>query len=122
MKIAELPNCPRWLADAKTTNADVHYDRFGRVIWDDGEFRGGAFRGGEFLGEPCRQNPISVYGLKWPVTIGPTIMHIGCERYKFAEWAEFDDARIVKMDRGALKFWRAHKTMLMAMCETSMAR
>jgi len=39
----------------------------------------------------------------------------------FSEWAEFDDERIVQMDRGALKFWRAHKAALMALCESRKA-
>jgi hypothetical protein len=65
MKIAELPNCPAWLSQADTKDADVAYDILGRMIWLSGaflggeflrgefwggEFRGGAFRGGAFLG------------------------------------------------------------------------
>jgi hypothetical protein len=44
-------------------------------------------------------------------------MQIGCELHTLADWATFDDERIMKMDRGALKFWRSNKAALMALCE-----
>ena len=55
MNIADLPNCPAWLQEATTHNADVSLDAHGEVTWHggdflDGEFLGGYFLGGSFLG------------------------------------------------------------------------
>jgi len=49
MKISELVECPQWLLDAETSNADVEIKN-GWVIWNSGDFRGGDFLGGNFLG------------------------------------------------------------------------
>ena len=89
----------------------------GGAFWG-GEFLGGEFRGGEFWGEHITICPLSVYGLRWPVVIAGTQMHIGCERRKIDEWRTFDDATINKMDRGALKFWRANKATLLTICDS----
>ena len=62
------------------------------------------------------QQPIQLYGLHWSVTILDAHMQIGCELHSLAEWAEFDDARIVAMDgRDALRFWRDHKDALLSL-------
>jgi uncharacterized protein YjbI with pentapeptide repeats len=62
--------------------------------------------------------PLQLYGLLWPVKILDAHMQIGCEFHSLADWAAFDDARIVQMDRQALRFWRAHKTALLALAES----
>ena len=125
MKISELHNAPQWLLDANTNNADVELND-GVVVWRGGDWwggdwRGGVWRGGDWWGgvwrgEKCACNLINVCGLKWQVTISDSRMQIGCELHSFAEWREFDDARIVKMDRGAVKFWRAHRDALLTLC------
>ena len=60
MKISELENCPKWLANATTRDADVTIDRCGEIIWHSGEWIGGLWcdgvwcdgkwLGGEWLG------------------------------------------------------------------------
>jgi hypothetical protein len=61
--------------------------------------------------------PIQISGLRWPVAIYDQHMQIGCEFHAHADWADFNDQRIASMDgRDALRFWRAHKTELMALC------
>ena len=50
MKISELTNCPSWLSEAITTNADVDVSATGWVTWKGGDFCGGDFRGGDFCG------------------------------------------------------------------------
>lgn len=42
-------------------------------------------------------------------------MQIGCEFHSLADWWSYDDERIKRMDRGALKFWRAHKQAIFAL-------
>lgn len=113
MKISELTNAPQWLLDADTRDADVEI-KDGIVIW-----HGGDWRGGDWWGEKLTHNLWTVFGLKWPVTISPTRMQIGCELHTFAQWESFDDATINKMETGALKFWRTHKPALMALCESA---
>ena len=157
MKISELPNCPQWLLDAYTKDADVEWSAQRTLLWNSGaflggafwggefwgdaflggefrggEFRGGAFLGGEFWGDAFRggefrggafwgeklsRNPLLLRGLKWHVTITDNQMEIGCERHLISEWRTFDNATINRMDRHALKFWLAHKAVLLALCE-----
>ena len=51
MKIEELENCPQWLKNANTTNADVVWDSTKSYIeWRGGEWRGGVWRGGVWRG------------------------------------------------------------------------
>ena len=83
---------------------------------------GGAYLGGADLGgAKWRDNivlsraPLFIDGLKWRVSILNEHMEIGCELHRIDEWAAFDDATINKMDRGALKWWRAHKDALLAL-------
>ena len=121
MKISELKNAPQWLIDADTLNADVVWNgdiiQWCDGVWRDGVWCDGVWCGGEWRGEKLTQPLIFLSGLKWVIQISDTRMQIGCELHAFADWAGFDDARIVKMDRGALKFWRANKAALLALCE-----
>ena len=138
MKISELPNAPKWLLDASTDRADVEWNAESHdyVVWRGGVWRGGDWRGGVWhggdwcggvwhdgvwlggvwRGESIQNNLLNVLGLRWPITISDTRMQVGCELHTFPEWESFDDERINKMDRGALKFWRQHKAALMALC------
>jgi hypothetical protein len=63
--------------------------------------------------------PLQISGLRWMVDILDTHMQIGCELHTLADWAAFDDRRIAEMDgRDALRFWKAHKTTLLALAES----
>ena len=65
-------------------------------------------------------SPINIIGLVYPITITDMHMQIGCERHLIADWAAFEDRRILNMDgKAALTFWRAHKSHLIAMCEAT---
>ena len=98
MKIEELPNCPAWLSQAKTENADVAWGLNCTVRWNSGqflggEFRGGQFRGGEFRGEKTIQLR-GLYGLyKYPIHIarlanGELWIAMGCLFHSLDQWAE----------------------------------
>jgi uncharacterized protein YjbI with pentapeptide repeats len=66
------------------------------------------------------KRPIQLYGLHYVVTILDAHMQIGCELHSLAEWAAFDDARIVAMDgRTALQFWRDHKDALLSLARSA---
>ncbi len=87
--------------------------------------RGANLDGANLRGAKWREDitinraPLQIAGLRWMVYILDQHMQIGCELHTLAEWATFDDARIVQMDgKTALKFWRAHKTALLAMAES----
>ena len=58
---------------------------------------------------------------KWPVSYTATHMQIGCQMHPLDDWWAFDDARIVQMDIGALKFWRKWKPILQTIIEVSPA-
>lgn len=66
-----------------------------------------------------RQRPIRLSGLLWDVSILDAHMQIGCELHSLAQWAEYDDERIVQMDRQALRFWREHKDGLLALARVA---
>ena len=64
--------------------------------------------------------PIQLFGLHWRVTILDEHMQIGCELHKLSDWAEYDDERIARMDgRNALRFWRAHKDVLLGLAKSA---
>jgi hypothetical protein len=47
VKIAELPDCPSWLAEARTENADVDLQE-GAIDWYGGDWYGGQWCGGQW--------------------------------------------------------------------------
>ena len=142
MKIKDLTNAPAWLMNAIVSGEDVEIDIYGRVVWHGGvwhggDWRGGDWRGGDWLGgdwrggvwrggdwrggvwrgEKITRPPVEVTNLPhWHVTISDTRMEIGCQLHTHSEWAAFDDAAIVAMDRKALRFWRTYKGALLYMC------
>ena len=83
----------------------------------DGAYLTGAkWKGGIVINKP----PIQLFGLRWRVTILEKHMQIGCELHKLSDWAEYDDARIAAMDgRNALRFWRAHKDVLLGLARSA---
>ena len=64
--------------------------------------------------------PIQLFGLHWRVTILDEHMQIGCELHKLSDWADYDDKRIAAMGgRDALRFWRAHKDVLLGLAKSA---
>ena len=67
-------------------------------------------------GVTISRTPLQIYGLHWAVTILDLHMQIGCQLHALDAWAAFSDDEIAAMDgRNALRFWRAHKTALLAL-------
>ncbi|OUI91375.1 hypothetical protein HK17_11775 [Acetobacter indonesiensis] len=63
--------------------------------------------------------PLFLTGLDYDVLILDQHMKIGCELHSIANWRNFDNDRISKMDGlRARKFWKAHKESLLAICES----
>lgn len=61
MKIADLTNCPQWLKDADTLDADVAFCSCGCEmiiwrdgVWNDGDWHGGVWNGGDWRGGDWR--------------------------------------------------------------------
>ena len=87
----------------------------------------GAYLRGAYLsgakwadGVVISQEPIQLYGLHWAVTILDQHMQIGCQLHPLHDWDSFDDAAIAAMDgRSALRFWRAHKDVLLSLARSS---
>lgn len=66
----------------------------------------------------AEKSPIYISSLKYPVTITDTHLKIGCEFHTFEKWQEFDDKRIIGMDgKDAVKWWKAHKPLIMGIIE-----
>ena len=77
---------------------------------------GAKWNGGIVINKP----PIQLFVLRWRVTILEKHMQIGCELHKLSDWAKYDDARIAAMDgRNALRFWRAHKDVLLGLARSA---
>ena len=94
------------LTGANLTGANLTYANLTGAKW----------KGGIVINKP----PIQLFGLRWRVTILEKHMQIGCELHKLSDWAEYDDARIAAMDgRNALRFWRAHKDVLLGLARSA---
>ena len=77
---------------------------------------GAKWRNGIVINKPL----IQLFGLHWSVTILDSHMKIGCELHALADWAAYDDKRIAEMDgREALRFWRAHKDVLLSLAASA---
>jgi hypothetical protein len=48
----------------------------------------------------------------WSVVWTADTLQIGCQRHPIADWWEFDDDKIAKMDERALPWWRKWKPLL----------
>ena len=94
------------LADANLADANLAVANLADAKW----------KGGIVINKP----PIQLFGLRWRVTILEKHMQIGCELHKLSDWAKYDDARIAAMDgRNALRFWRAHKDVLLGLARSA---
>ena len=82
----------------------------------DANLTGAKWRNGIVINKP----QIQLFGLHWSVTILDSHMKIGCELHALADWAAYDDKRIAEMDgREALRFWRAHKDVLLSLAASA---
>jgi Pentapeptide repeats (8 copies) len=50
-----------------------------------------------------------------------SILQIGCKKFTFQEWRDFDDETISKMDNGALEWWNKWKETIFKLIEMSPA-
>jgi hypothetical protein len=104
------------LADANLAGANLAGAYLAGANLADAYLAGATWRDGIVI----NKRPIQLYGLHYVVTILDAHMQIGCELHSLAEWAAFDDARIVAMDgRTALQFWRDHKDALLSLARSA---
>ncbi len=105
------------LRGADLYGADLYCaDLYGADL-DGANLYGANLRGADLDGEKLSKTPLQLNNLKWPVLISDAYLRVGCQRYLIEEWRNFDDEYIVKMDFGALKFWRQWKASIMALCD-----
>ena len=72
--------------------------------------------GATIYGVKITRAPVIIDGLRWGVTIINGHIKIGCQFHGIGAWSAFDDAAIAAMDgRDALRFWREHKAVIMAL-------
>ena len=104
------------LSDAHLSGANLSDANLSDANLSDAYLSGAKWRDGIAINKP----PIQLFGLHWRVTILDEHMQIGCELHKLSDWAEYDDKRIAKMDgREALRFWRAHKDVLLGLAKSA---
>ena len=63
----------------------------------------------------------SIFIERYPITYTADVMQIGCERHAIADWWEFDDERIGRMDNGALEWWKKWQPFIQQAIELSPA-
>jgi hypothetical protein len=77
---------------------------------------GANLTGATIYGVKITRAPVIIDGLRWGVTIINGHIKIGCQFHGIGAWSAFDDAAIAAMDgRDALRFWREHKAVIMAL-------
>lgn len=82
---------------------------------DKANLYGANLCGANLDGEKITKNTLSIVGLHYWCLISDGFMRLGCKRFSHAEWAEFTDEQISKIDTGALEFWQQWKAPLLAM-------
>ncbi len=109
------------LTDANLTGANLRgADLRGADLTDANlrvaDLRGAYLRGATIYGIKITRTPVTIDGLRWGVTIIDGHIEIGCRLHPIGAWSAFDDAAIAAMDgRDALRFWREHKAVIMAL-------
>jgi len=99
-----------YLSGANLSGANLSDANLSGANLSDANLSGAKWRDGITI----NRAPLQLSGLHWAVYILDDHMQIGCELHTLAEWAAFDDARIVEMDgKNALRFWRNHKAALL---------
>ena len=112
-----------YLVGADLGGADLRGAYLGGADLRGADLRGAYLGGAKWNTEITIRNvPLFVGGLLYTVWVLDEHMQIGCQTHTFREWEAFDDRSILEMDnRAALKFWRAYKPALMALCATRLA-
>ena len=63
------------------------------------------------------KTPINIIGLIWDVTITDVHIAIGCQCHPIKGWAKWTPKQVAHMHPDAEKFWKAHKTTIMALAK-----
>ncbi len=110
-----------YLADANLAGANMAGAYLAGAYMADAAMADAYMAGAKWRdGIVINKHPIQLFGLYWRVTILDAHMQIGCELHTLADWAAYDDARIAQMDgREALRFWRAHKDVLLGLAKSA---
>ena len=104
------------LSDTNLSHANLSDANLSGASLSHANLSGAKWRDGIVINKP----PIQLFGLHWRVTMLDEHMQIGCELHKLSDWAEYDDERIARMDgRNALRFWRAHKDVLLGLAKSA---
>ena len=82
------------------------------------DLRKADLRGADVRGANLRGAAIVVRGLRWDIYITNGHIRIGCQAHELYEWENFADDAISHMAVGALEFWTANKTWILATCRS----
>ena len=67
--------------------------------------------------------PVMFYGATWPVMVFDNHIKIGCQVHTTAEWRDFDDTAIARMDgMSARRFWAQWKGAVIAIAKAHQSK
>ena len=113
------------LRGAKLIRADLRWDNLSYanlhgadLSWAD--LRGADLRGADLRGASGNNAELlSLQSGKYLITRTKEVMAIGCEQHSIEDWMAFDDARIKRMDSGALEWWKVWKPIIQQWIEAT---
>jgi hypothetical protein len=99
-------------ANLRKANLQGSNLRWGDLWWADlrgANLQEANLRGADLRGADLPRGIKTYLNEKYPVSITPEKIFIGCKSFTRAEWGSFSDDKIAEMDRGALAWWQEHK-------------
>ena len=106
------------LSGANLSRANLSGADLSRADLSGADLSGADLSVADLSGEILDKTPIQISGLKYHILITKKQIKIGCEVHKAEEWKDFDNKRIIKMDRKeALVWWNTYKDLILKLHE-----
>src|SRR5574343_50099 len=80
--------------------------------------RGADLQDADLRGADLQGAAVIVNGQRWDVYITNGHIRIGCQAHELKAWENFTDHEVSEMSEGALDFWNANKTWVLATCRS----
>jgi len=111
--------CGANLCGANLCNADLCGADLCDANLCDANLRGTNLCDADLCGaDLCGANLIVLITAPWTAYIQPETIRIGCQYHTTHQWKEFDDDTISQMSKGALEYWKKHKSIILAIAES----
>ena len=110
------------LSGAVLIDADLSRADLSGADLSDADLRGAVLRGADLSDAVGNKKQMKTLVLEiWTVTYTNQVMQIGCQNHLIADWFNFSDKEISKMDCRALDWWKKWKEPLRQIIELSPA-